>query len=318
MNSDDRLPNIDNYNDHMHDHLVVDEAPLSAPQIIIKYLKSQTRPQSPDEIAENTGLNKNTVRARLSELKKSGHVISPYYGVYLINSAYGGGDTGSGDVVLRIQNLNVVSTVDFDKRIEKYEEFTWAWSGVGKDSIGDLKVRVELGSKKNRVSWRLSAREGVDIQTVRICRLCIEQMLHGMGFQMEDYSWEVHGVEVLRDLFGVSLDGLKSVSLDSLESTLMKIYAKPYGVRVERVIHRPMGFDEMLSILMGSIPEFHLVDSVSDCVSEVEKLTVAVKYLNGLVYSLKLEFLRLRKLLLTWILSDSGFSSVLDAEGDSS
>ena len=99
MNSDDHLPDIDNNIDQMHDHLVVDEAPLSAPQIIIKYLTSQTRPQSSGEIAENTGLNQNTVRARLSELKKSGHVFSPYYGVYLINSAYGGVETR--DLVMR-------------------------------------------------------------------------------------------------------------------------------------------------------------------------------------------------------------------------
>ncbi len=35
--------------------------------------------------------------------------------------------------------------------------FDWVWSGVSKDDNGSLKVHVELGSKLNRVSWRLSA-----------------------------------------------------------------------------------------------------------------------------------------------------------------
>ncbi len=58
--------------------------------------------------------------------------------------------------------------------------FDWVWSGVGKDDIGSLKVHVELGSKLNRVSWRLSTPDGVEFNTIRVCRFCIEQMLHGM------------------------------------------------------------------------------------------------------------------------------------------
>ena len=47
---------------------------MTARDRIIELLKSEARPMTSREVAERTGLNYNTVRGRLSELRKAGLV----------------------------------------------------------------------------------------------------------------------------------------------------------------------------------------------------------------------------------------------------
>ncbi|ABN70568.1 Helix-turn-helix, type 11 domain protein [Staphylothermus marinus F1] len=47
----------------------------TAKEIILEVLKKEKRPLSPKEIQKITGLNYNTIRGRLQDLKKAGLVV---------------------------------------------------------------------------------------------------------------------------------------------------------------------------------------------------------------------------------------------------
>ena len=78
-----------------------------ASYVILQVLSVQDRSVSSSEIAQKTGLNPSSVRARLSELRKKGLVHRDYPGAYSIEPTYGVGILGR--VPPRVQNLRVTA-----------------------------------------------------------------------------------------------------------------------------------------------------------------------------------------------------------------
>jgi hypothetical protein len=310
--------NWDNTNDQPSDHTTAYKSSKTAKDTIIDHLRVLDRPQTSFEIAEHTGLNPATVRARLSELKRAGHVYCPYPRVYQINSGYGGGFGASEVSTFRVQNLRVVSEADLGRGINHHSECVWEWPGF-ESNTGAVKLRVELGSRFNRVNWVLSASEGLDIQTIRIARSLVELYLHSIGFPEDcEYNWQVRNHEELRELFGVKLEGITSFTLDSLESVWLKVYSKKYGTRIECKSNRIMTFDEFVAVLLGPMPEYNLVVAVNENTKSVKDLVEATKRQNRIVYDLKENVLGLSERVGRVISRISGFSSFTNFESDSS
>lgn len=234
---------------------------------IYEYIRKADRPVTPLEISDALNINRKTTRARISELRKTGKIARAFHGHYTCDKVHGGrefAEVAFGGV--RVQNLHVVSG-RLSKRVVRAERVEKEWAGVGADNTGFLKVVVEFGVSFNRVNWRLVAPDGVDLHGLRLARAYVEALLMGRGFG--GFGWMVRNVEQFRDFMGVRLEGLKSVTLDNLDSTLEKMYQKSYGLRHEVRTSKLMGLDEMQALIQGGVPTMNIVQGVNLMVQEV-------------------------------------------------
>lgn len=254
---------------------------------ILQYLNTKDGwPAPPREIAQGIGENPNTVRARCSELHKKGNLERPFHGYYMINSTYGGLYSFDFRTPLLIQNLQVISNCVFP---DGYvcDSSLIDFNGFGPKYIGAFHITLKLEGTGNIV-WYLGASEGLDVQAIRILRLYLELILRNCGLPIDfDFNWKVLRCEVLRDLFGVDVSGLSSITLDDLESIMLKVYSKPYGLRVERRLKQPIDIDDLITVLFGPFPQFQLVKSISDQVNTLKQFHEAIKFTNSRLLSIE-------------------------------
>jgi hypothetical protein len=255
-------------------------SPESKEYRILEFIKSYNFPVSPYFVAHNLGLNHQSVKRILIKLHNEGRIRKTGRGQYTNLPPHGaGGSIGDVDVgdlgFARFQNLDVVSTADVGL-VGDIGDVVFSFPGGG---AGVLEVVVRFGSKLGRISWRLSCPDGVDFRGLQVVVALIEERLISMGFN-PPFGWEVHNREVFRDVLGVRLEGLQSITLNDFMGDLMKIYSKPFGVRVERRSSRPVRVEDLDTYMMGNIPQIALVERVDHIDESVVRMGEAFKVMN--------------------------------------
>jgi len=240
-------------------------------QEILRFLRKVDHPVAPSVISQNTGIAANIVRARLSELRKSGEVVRPFRGHYTCNSGYGVGRPPP-----KVQNLQIQGKTSIREE-HKGEPSKGHWERI---DCGDLSIRIQFGYKRKKITYYIGASRGLDLYGYRLAHTLVVERLASMGYEAHD--WVVIRCELLFDYESVLLEGVKSVTWSDLEGNLEKYYNKPEGMRREVRATKPTSVRDLEALIMGGITANTVLQGLHVLSTDISGLTDAVK---GIHYS---------------------------------
>ena len=157
-------------------------------------------------------------------------------------------------------------------------------SGEVEEWVGDVKIRLQFGVQRRRVTIRLSCDAGMDKRTlVFALNRAYDLFERETGRRVENVV--VKTFEVNRDFHGVRLDGgLKCYTRKGFFEFIDRVYQKGEGVvRAEVKVSREVTPDELLALVHGGVPSFEVTQGVFVLSQKVEKLTEALKFQNELL-----------------------------------
>jgi len=232
--------------------------------IILNVIEKSEIELSPKQIQRKTGFKASTIRVYLRRLLKQGKIVQPYTGHYCSKTIH-----GMVFVPLRVHNL--VVQVDAP------------WLDVSDDVVvwvGDVKVRVQFGLKRKRITGRISCDGGMDKNSVLFALDKFYDVVWlKCGRRVERVV--VKTFEVNRDFFGIRLDGVKCYTRRGLHDLIMRIYQKEEDVvRGEYKISKSMTVDEFASLIQGGISSYNLNQFNFMLLKKVESLIEGLKFTN--------------------------------------
>lgn len=238
---------------------------------ILAYLRTQDHPQSAKKIAQIIKEKENSVRPELSKLVREGVIQRVRHGYYSTNPMY------VEDLVHeppRVQNLLVVAEgVD----VEAHDAVDLPFGGdVRSDTF--LRVSIEFGVKRDKISWRVKAPLGLDLYALRLCRGLVEEVCAVRGYS--GLTWIVRNFELLYDYQGFELKGANAITFSDLDGTLEKIYNRRDGVRREVRSSKETSLEALIALTQGGLALFQVVQGVFYVGKNVAALTDAVMYTN--------------------------------------
>jgi len=235
---------------------------------ILHYLEVIDRPQTPREIAQNLKLNPNTVRARLSELRKTGKVLKEFEHHYVITPTYGVG----GKSPPRVQNLRVsVRGVPVTRSETVVRDLT----GPGVVDVDTLRIRITFGKKRGIISYTVKAPMGLDLYGLRLVHELVSMETWLRGY--EDLDWRAVNFEFLWDDQSIRLEGVQAVTFDDLTGTLEKYYNKGLGHRRELRGSGGARIQDLEALIQGGITTHQTLQGLNVLRGEVQNLTNAMK-----------------------------------------
>ena len=213
---------------------------------ILKVLESSETILSPKIIAQKAKVKPSTARYYLRELLKEGKIIQPFRGYYANKTRYGMGISPVllHNVILVCEGLD---WLDFSDDVVRW--------------VGDVKVRVQFGRKRRKVTVRISCDEGMDRNTVLLAMdKAFSIIKERTGREVdESWLWEFRTNEVHRDVFGVRIDvnsrkGSFCYTRKGLFGLIERIYQKDRDrVRIEHKVSRKMTLDELTTLIHLSL-----------------------------------------------------------------
>ena len=243
-------------------------------QKILHLLSLSDRPLRPCEIAQETKIKANQVRARLTELRRADKVRRDFPGHYMCDPRYGVGRS-----LPRVQNLQVQAGVPV--RLEHkgrpgrghVERIVW----------GDLSITIQFGFKNQQVNYYVGAPRGLDLDGYRLCQTVVEERLARMGYLAPPRGdWMVIRYELLFDHQSVVLEGVKCLTWKDLEGTLEKYYNKDEGMRREIRSSKPTSVRDLEALIQGGVTANTVLQGLNVLRSDVSSLVDVVK---GIQYS---------------------------------
>lgn len=235
---------------------------------ILHYLSIVDRPQTPREIAQNLKLNPNTVRARLSELRKKGMVLRQFTHHYMISPTYGVGSKSPP----RVQNLRVTAR---DVPVTRSETIVRELPGPDVGGPDTLRIRITFGKKRGIISYTVKAPMGLDLYGLRLVHELVEMETWLRGYQ--DLDWRAVNFEFLWDDQAVRLEGVQAVTFDDLTGTLEKYYNKGLGHRRELRGSSGARIQDLEALIQGGISSHQNLQGLNVLRGEVQHLTEALK-----------------------------------------
>ena len=255
-------------------HLLGD--PMAAiTEKILDFLQRQEDPCNAYTIAKEITENIDSVRTRLSELHRESKIYKHSRGFYSCKPSHGLGlGVGNGSGGLRVQNLVVVAAADVLEHYVVVKE----WPSIDKVGFGRIKISIVFGAKRRQISWMMAAPLGLDYVGFLLCQAYVESICFTHGF--EALVWEVKNIEVLNDYLGSRLEGLTAFTIDHLDSTLVKMYQKEYGVRYEVKTSRIISLDDLFYLFHGGSPSYITARDIHAIQNSISAIVESVKFLN--------------------------------------
>ena len=240
---------------------------------------------SPHELASKTKINHSTVRGYCRQLLQEGKIVQPYKGAYCSKITHG-------MIFVPLRVHNVILSVDAP------------WLGFSDDVVewvGDVKVRVQFGLERRRLTGRISCDGGMDRNAVVFAlHRCYDIMQKRTGRPVENVT--VKTFEVNRDFQGVRIDGAKCYTVKGLFDVLERIYQKEESVvRTEHKVTKSMTVDEFQALMQGGVTGFNLQQAVFALTQQVRELTEAQKFTNEKM----MQILRVQEAILNKLLKES-------------
>ena len=239
---------------------------LSAVDRIRKVIDESEIELPPSEISNIAKVNPSTARGYLRRLLKEGKVIQPYPGAYCNKITH-----GMRFLPLRCHNLIVCA-----------ECLPWLnFSDDVTEFTGAVKIRVQFGIERRKVTGRISCDSGMDVNAVtfalnRFFDLVKERTGHDLDVVV------LKTVEFNRDYLGIRLDGIKCYTRKGLFGAVERIYQKEQDVvRHEVKVSREMSMDEFVALIRGGVSAYDLQQGLFMLVQDVKSLVEAVKSQNG-------------------------------------
>lgn len=218
---------------------------------------------TPKEISQKLELNHSTVRKYLRDLASVNKIVQPYKGSYCSKITH-----GMMFVPLRTHNVLFVVDAPYLKFSDDVVEFT-----------GAVKVRIQFGLQRRKMTGRISCDAGMDRNAVLFA---VNRALDIMEKRTEHVVEKVvvKTFEVNRDFERVRLDGSQCFTRESLFGAIERIYQKGDKVRTEHKVTRKMGLEEFEMLLRGGVSGYNVQQAVFALVQENRRLTEAQVYQN--------------------------------------
>lgn len=230
---------------------------------IVELVNSSEIELTPIQIANKLDINHSTVKNYLRRLLKEGRIIQPYPGAYASKITY-----GMMIAPLRCHNLIVQVEAPWLGFSDDVTEFT-----------GSVKVRVQFGVQRRRVTGRISCDAGMDRNSVFFALHRFYDIFEERtGHSVENVT--VKTFELNRDVGGVRLDLVKCYTRKAFDDVLERVYQKGDVVRGEYKISRDMRVDEFQSLIMGGLSSYQSTQTSYLIIEEVKKMTEAIKFQN--------------------------------------
>jgi hypothetical protein len=219
---------------------------------------------TPLEIAERTEINHSTVRGYCCQLLNEGKIFQPYKGAYCSKITH-----GMIFCPLRVHNLIISVDAPWLDFSDDLTEF-----------VGDVKVRVQFGLERRRLTGRVSCDSGMDRNAVVFAlNHCYDLMRQRTGHVVENVV--VKTFEVNRDYQGCRIDGAKCYTVKGLFDVLERIYQKEDSVvRTEYKVTKDMTIDEFQVLMQGGVTGYNLQQAVFALAQEVRAQKEAQKFTN--------------------------------------
>ena len=235
----------------------------SKKQRILKTVRESEIELTPKIIADKTGINHSTVKVYLRRLLELNKIVQPYPGAYCSQITH-----GMMFAPLRTHNVIVTVEAPWLSFSDDYSEF-----------YGEVKVRVQFGLQRHKVTGRISCDAGMDKNSVHFA------LSRFYDIVKEKTDHEVDQVvlktfEVNRDYAGIRLDGFKCYTKQGLFGAVERIYQKDDLVRHEHKITKPMTIDEFTALVRGGVTEYNVQQGLFVLAKKVEALTEAQKFIN--------------------------------------
>lgn len=241
---------------------------LSKTDRILKTIDASEIELSPLQISMKTTIKHSTTKVYLRRLLKEGKIVQPYPGAYCNKITH-----GMMFVPLRVHNViwtaGPLPWLDFSDDVT---EFT-----------GAVKVRVQFGLQRRKVTGRISCDVGMDQNAVLFAlNRSFDLVTERAGKTLEHVV--LRTFEVNRDYQGVRVDGAKCYTVKGLFDVIERIYQKEDAVvRHEVKVTKKMSVDEFQSLLQGGISSYNLQQGMFMMVQEIRKLSESVKFQNEVI-----------------------------------
>jgi hypothetical protein len=219
---------------------------------------------TPIEITSKTQINHSTVRGYCRQLLEEGKIFQPYNGAYCSKITH-----GMIFCPLRVHNLIISVDAPWLDFSDDLTEF-----------VGGVKVRVQFGLERRRLTGRISCDSGMDRNAVIFAlNHCYDLMRERTGRVVENVV--VKTFEVNRDYQGVRIDGAKCYTVKGLFDVLERIYQKEDSVvRTEYKVTKDMTIDEFQVLMQGGVTGYNLQQAVFALAQEVRAQKEAQKFAN--------------------------------------
>lgn len=235
----------------------------SKKKVILHLIETAEIEMTPKQISQRTGFNHSTVRKYLRDLASVNKIVQPYTGAYCSKITH-----GMMFVPLRCHNVILCVVAPYLSFSDDIVEF-----------VGDVKVRVQFGLQRRKLTGRISCDAGMDKNAVLFAiERCLDVMEKRTGRVVEKVV--VKTFEVNRDFEKVRLDGSKCFTREGLFGAIERIYQKGDSVRVEHKVSRAMGLEEFEVLLRGGVSGYNLQQAVFALVQENRRLTEAQMFQN--------------------------------------
>ncbi len=295
---------------------------MSQKEKIVEYLRRLDRPVSPFSVAENLKMNPSSVRARLSDLVKEGIVERPFRGYYQIAPIQG---VGAFNKPPLIQNITAIVHPRPKLRKELLEahrkngvlflknnvyHHAFEFQGVLKGSEGIVRLDLQFGLKRNKITWKMRAPLGLDYNGLLISYQYVKFVIDSLDVSILEDDWVdfksprcfmMVNFEFIDDRIGIKLEGVNCITFRTFQGEFEKIYNKKWGIRREVRSNQPRPIQEIFALYQGGLPSFMVAQSSYDVARSIEKFTEAQKYIpvtlekivNGFNKMLELQYKQL-------------------------
>lgn len=238
---------------------------LSAIKRVLKVVLDSEIELSPLEISRKAHVNHSTTRNYLRKLLDRNKIVQPYKGAYCSKTTH-----GMIFVPLRFHNIVVTAGA--------------CWLGFSDDVVewvGGVKVRVQFGLQRRKVTGRISCDVGMDKHAVLFAlNRFFDIVKRRSGHDLDVVT--VKTMESNRDFQGVRIDGsIKCLTKKGLFGVIERIYQKEESVvRVEQKTVKPMRLEEFEALLHGGVPHYNIEQGQFVLVQEIRRLVEAQKFVN--------------------------------------
>jgi len=240
--------------------------PSKKKQILSLVLTSEIELR-PHEIGLKLKINHSTVRGYCRQLLREGKIVQPYKGAYCSKITHG-------MIFVPLRVHNVILGVDAP----------WLdFSDDVTEMVGSVKVRVQFGRQRRRLTGRISCDRGMDQNAVVFAiQRCYDLMEGRTGRKVENIV--VKTFEVNRDYQGVRIDGVKCYTVKGFFDVLERIYQKEASVvRTEHKVTKDMTVDQFQALMHGGVTGFNVTQALFALTQDVKRLGDAQKFNNELM-----------------------------------
>lgn len=236
---------------------------------IVELLEEKKAEFYPLEISRRTGLNHSTVKNYCRKLLRDQKIAQPYRGVYCSKLTY--------SMVMRPAKVhNVILSVPAP----------WLrFSDDVTEFVSDVKIRVQFGKRRRRITGRISCDAGMDHRAALFSVERFYDIVHELTGRVVD-EVVVKTFEINRDFQGLRLDGARSFTRTTFGEYLDRIYQKGKAVRSEIKISKEVSVDQMLLLAQGGIPSFQVAQSVFELSNRLSELLETMKFQNRMIQAL--------------------------------